>query len=527
LHKGVLTLLFLVAIILAVVVRVIPFSGYSNFDGGFQGVFLTYPLIHMTTTGHNLQPGEIPTWGGEGNGIYSQVTNPLTFYLHSIILIVTGNTSIEHIGAYIRFALWPGVVLFGLVCIMLGRKTAQSLGTSLDLVDSLLIYLFVTVGSIVFLGVSNEANVIDELGWAFIILIFYFCLRAAEGGTNKRFVAIALLFSIIMPFLKYTTSAVLIIILLVTFIFQRILKKRLINATYFLFLPIAFIEYEIFVAPSTFEYFVSFIPKGFQILPGRVLMRVQSPSWWTVLYATNIVVFSLPTILLMYWVLRRKINHRSSWIAVSWVFAIPLLAGLFFAWGGLWGIATRGVEYATVICAAGFVVCVPFLRRKIRRKVLTSLVVVAILTSVPTYISSYSVLVYSMKETEAQSQTWLISKISNVTFVFIEFKYVSALLLLSHMRVAGLSGFGDEKAIDSIYYSENSTDSILQIRKIVPTSSVYLVFSRDLAISGIILGGYAFPPVSNSFFEKYDNSTSLVRIYDNGQVPIYFLTEHG
>jgi hypothetical protein len=458
----------------------------------------------------------------------AQLDSPFSAYTSAIFILLASPAPTEMLDAYLRYGLWVGVIAYPLVIVVLAKRLARK-ANPLQGPDSLLLYLFATLGNYTFVSGTDTGINTTQFGTFFLVLVFLF---AGTRPADAKFRLLLLLSAVAVIGYYHTTAGVMVILLVTSFIAGRLARQRTINAILMLSVLTIFFGYYLYMFLPEFSHRVGYLA-GLLIF-GRTyreyIVSGSEPFWWLILYVCNILSIGIPALIFFFSKIR---NLRSSsqepatLLALSWVLALPVIAIGVARWGGIVELVLRLSTYVGIVGSIAAVMWIVSMRRATRRKILSIFVMVTVATSVLAYVTSDSAHVgaasaYGIAQKEWVAGEWSSARVRTDSFVFTDYRLIGPFMLRGHLKTVGITGTGVELTatfLEDIYYSENSSKAVSALRKF---GADYLFFSKRISDIGVRTTFLAYRPPSENFESTYDQISRLNRIYANGEATLYY-----
>lgn len=508
--------------------RYAHFAGYSAFRGGWEVGFV-YPVTQILGTGHLPEFVQIPRYSGFTASITSQLDNPFSAYTSAIFMLVVSPAPTEMLNAYLRYGLWVGVLAYPLAIVFLAKRLTHHTD-KLQGRDFLLLYLFAALGNYTLVSGTDTGINTTQFGTLFLVLVFLF---AATRPADARFRLLLLLSAVAVIGYYHTTAGVMVILLVVSYLVEKLAKRNTINSVALVLMLTIFFGYYLYLFLPEFSQRVTYLARlvFFGRTYGENILSGSEPVWWLILYISNALSIGIPALIFMFAKirnLRSSLQEPATLLALSWILALPVIALAVVSWGGIVELILRLSTYVGIVASIVAVMWLANMSRAMRRKILSIVVIVAMATSVLTYVTSDSAHVGVASASgitleEWGAGEWSSARVPASDFVFTDYRLTGPFMLGDHLKTVGVTGaVGESTAtfLEDVYYSENSSkaEAVLQMFGVH-----YLFFSNRMSDIGITTTFLTYRPPSQDFQRAYDQMSPFDKIYANGEATLYYI----
>jgi len=516
--KTAITVLCVIGIALTgLSVRYLPHMGYSYYGGGY-GPYSLYIIAETIRNSRLITklPPEAMQFARGALGVLNYRGNILKSCL---IYLLTGLSPLKDAYLYGLFSAWIIILTLPPSLISLCKKITNR--SHLSTKKTLLLYLLFTLPTFDYIRITY--------GGADFYLLMTLALTLIFSQVKICNVISALLFSLTIPLLYYTSAIVFLLILLSLAITSLIRRKRnftlfLVTATYLLGIMTYFTLVGFRLPFSLASSLLNISSRLAKIKAEELYAPLTVPLWWLTLYVANGLSILIPILIIaMTRLLRRELFHED----LGWILALMITFLAFWIWGGLRGAVARTMEYVPLLIAPPLFSLLTGHRSSSLSRVTAGLIIVSIITSSLTYSTNRYLMPFLLTWNEVGALKWFASlPYREKGGVFTDFRLGTPLMLFGELRITGIRGAGarDLEYLKAIYYSDDPYMAYYVLIKHYKTVN-YLLISKGMLkpYPGIVGWWRKFRPMTYKAFMKYEIYPGFSKVYSNDECFFYQL----
>ena len=408
---------------------------------------------------------------------------------------------------------------------------SESSKTKISNTSYILVAGFVLLGSsyltLKFMGISNEI-----LCLILIVLIFYLLLEKVEGSNFIK-IAIVILLSFIIPVIYPTPALTFFIMITTLFMFQKIKNTPILSVTYILADTTFWLADVFYVTPNHFLGIITTITTAFN--PTLQVNHVNTLTPYLIqtpiqIRFLNIVDAIITAVLVAYYFFFRKGVSPKNNILDKFLLGLIIslgFMGIMFISNGIQLAIQRVAGWGTFI--AMLIVPAILVISNGKNRLINVLVILAIIISIITTVSVYpNTIVYSqMSIPEDYGGAWLANNSYQKDMIYTDFRLMGSVGYREHYKVIGLvPSEPDQRLINSslsLFYGNSASEVMVRY------GAKYLFLSERMSMNppGIVGAGIVLKPTNNDIIYKFNNQSSLNKIYENNQVVTYYFSRNG
>lgn len=531
---------FLVLALLTVIGTLIRICSYINYApiSTQYSPNIEYAPWYIVQHGRLFFSSDIPTYSLYTSGVVYGTVDFLHSFLHSTLLIVLGYETIWEVGRFYRFFPWQATILFPIVSLLLYNLFIKTTGNRPNQIDQCLIYILsmVPTYNMIVWSMTGAYNLV--YGWVILFILYYLLIAKKLGNSNKFLITALYVFFIMILQITYHTIALAYLFILLTITFTPILiraKDKIISVPEFTVYIVIFITFLMYHAVSFWNDYLQGL-KYFYLL---LVMNEEDPlsglykpvdQWWLILQSINYILIATPVLIFLYQKFKRY--HSYSMLEnyhFYWIASLGPLALVFFIWNGIVGVIARINQYGSLISLITFSFLLVISKNSRLKHFLRIIMILTILIASFSYVYSNCAIGNSLTYQEYNGELWISEHISKDKVILTDFRMATPFTYFGLFKVVGISSVHTPKVkeqIENIFYGtdgKKAIASLLEIRTTTNEQPDYLFFSQQMTkkTPTIMLPSGYYKSAPQDFVDKYNKSTSLNKIYHNGDINLY------
>lgn len=377
--------------------------------------------------------GEIPRVSNYTSGLNYGAVDPTNTFFTGAALLLSGEREVESIGRLYHMTPWQGLIAIPLAVLALYARFTRHVGGRISPLAVAILYALAAFPSYGMVDWALSGGLVVPLGWLLFFLI-YLALFAQRYDHRFRWqwACLSAVGIILAQPAYHTFALVLSIFVVLIWLMQRPLGQHYVSTAIVQLTLVAFLGYLMYYAITYLNDYVRLgmlsLQDLYKLFQGTDDQRLKYSLtildlslWW---HIANYAAVALPAIWTGLIVLRRRFQSdqdaqigRYQWI---WLLALLPLAGLFFAWKGLFGVYERLLQYGTLLalCSAAYLLAT---RPLARRVLLGTAIVCVVVTSFSMQRIGVSTRSYLTNQ-EMAAMTWITQNEGCDKVIFTDFR---------------------------------------------------------------------------------------------------------
>lgn len=306
--------------------------------------------------------GDLPILSNFTSGLNYGAIDFTSSILNGLALILSGYRDVDQIGVLNRMTPWQGMILLPLCGLAMYCHFVPQFSRRISPWHIVIIFAFTAFPNYPFVIWSLTGGSIVPVGWFVFLSVYLFILaRNFKDGLFSQWTILAIVSILFVQPTYHTVALTLTFMLFLLWVLQYWFKKEYISATSITISIVAFASFLMYYAFPTlrsyghlFSQFLGDFYRSFD--KGRLeysLGILDTPLVWYILNYLAVLSPVIWTSILFY--KKNNLNRKESdFLTYQWIWLLSLipLSIAFFAWGGVFGVYERLLQYGTLLAIA-------------------------------------------------------------------------------------------------------------------------------------------------------------------------------